>query len=132
MTMNRRDLFKLAGAAGALSMLPSMGRLGAAGTTPSKKRLIMVLAQGGWDVTYALDPKTQSAVCDVPVGARQMFGNLDVFTDASRPNVTSYFTKYASQTAVVRGISVASVAHQECLKRMATGTRQETSADMGA
>jgi hypothetical protein len=74
----------------------------------------------------------QSTKCDVPVGARQMFGNLDVFTDASRPNVTAYFQKYAAQTAIVRGISVASVAHQECLKRMSTGTRQETSADMAA
>jgi hypothetical protein len=32
----------------------------------------------------------------------------------------------------VRGISVASVAHRECLKRMATGTRSETNPDMGA
>lgn len=133
--MNRRDLFKLAGAAGALGMLTKFrfSDADADTATPTpKRRLIMVLAQGGWDVTYALDPKAQSAVCDVPAGARQMFGNLDVFTDASRPNVTAYFTKYAAQTAIVRGISVASVAHQECLKRMATGTRQETSADMGA
>jgi uncharacterized protein (DUF1501 family) len=129
--MNRRDLFKLAGAAGALGMLGKLRPLSAA-TPVTKKRLVMVLAQGGWDVTYALDPKVQSTKCDVPVGARQMFGNLDVFTDASRPNVTAYFQKYAAQTAIVRGISVASVAHQECLKRMSTGTRQETSADMAA
>src|SRR6185503_5486560 len=98
---------------------------GAAGTQ-APKRLVMVLAQGGWDVTYALDPKVQSTKIDVPVGAKRMFGNLDVFTDTSRPAVTSYFTKYADQSAIVRGISVASVAHQECLKRMATGTRNET------
>jgi uncharacterized protein (DUF1501 family) len=129
--MNRRDLFKLAGAAGALGMVGKL-RPSAAATPATKKRLIMVLAQGGWDVTYALDPKTPSTRCDVPVGARQLFGNLDVFTDVSRPNVTAYFQKYAAQTAIVRGISVASVAHQECLKRMSTGTRQETSADMAA
>src|SRR4029079_19735893 len=130
-TMNRRDLFKLAGAAGALGMLGKLRPLAAA-TPVTKKRLVMVLAQGGWDVTYALDPKVQSTKCDVPVGAKQMFGNLDVFTDASRPNVTAFFQKYAANTAIVRGISVASVAHQECLKRMSTGTRQETSADMAA
>ena len=55
----------------------------------------MVLAQGGWDTTYALDPKVQSATVDVPAGAMQTFGDLDVFTDASRPNVTRFFTKYA-------------------------------------
>lgn len=128
--MNRRDLFKYAGAAGALGLL-SRG-LRAAPAAPSKKKLLMVLAQGGWDTTYALDPKTQSAKVDVPVGNRRLFGNLDVFVDASRPNVTSYFTKYADVTAIVRGISVASVAHQECVKRMATGTRNEENADMGA
>jgi uncharacterized protein (DUF1501 family) len=32
----------------------------------------------------------------------------------------------------VRGISVSSVAHQECLKRMSTGTRNETNPDLAA
>jgi uncharacterized protein (DUF1501 family) len=131
MTMNRRDLFKYTGAAAALGMLAPARKLVAAGTA-SPKRLIMVLAQGGWDTTYALDPKEQSTRCDVPVGAIRRFGNLDIFTDASRPNVTAFFTKYASISAVVRGISVSSVAHQECLKRMSTGTRSETNPDMAA
>jgi len=129
--MNRRDLFKYTGAAAALSMLSPVRKLVAAGTQ-APKRLVMVCAQGGWDVTYALDPKEQSARCDVPVGAVQRFGNLDIFTDATRPNVTAFFTKYAPLSAVVRGISVSSVAHQECLKRMSTGTRNETNPDMAA
>ncbi|HEY5945405.1 MAG TPA: DUF1501 domain-containing protein [Kofleriaceae bacterium] len=129
--MNRRDLFKYAGAAAALGMLSPVRKLAAAGTS-TPKRLIMVLAQGGWDTTYALDPKEQSARCDVPVGAIHRFGNLDIFADATRPNVTAFFTKYASISAVVRGISVSSVAHQECVKRMSTGTRNETNPDMAA
>lgn len=129
--MNRRDLFKYAGAATAFGMLSPVRRLVAApSSTP--KRLVMVLAQGGWDTTYALDPK-EPPNADVPAGTVRTFGNnLDIFTDASRPNVTAFFEKYGGATAVVRGISVASVAHQECLKRMATGTRNETSPDMGA
>ncbi len=129
--MNRRDLFKYTGAAAALSLLSPVRKLAAA-PKPSRKRLVMVMAQGGWDTTYALDPKVQSATVDVPAGASRMFGGLDIFADDSRPNVSAYFTKYASITAVVRGISVASVAHQECVKRMATGTRNETNPDMGA
>lgn len=128
--MNRRDLFKYAGAAGAIGLL-SRG-LRAAPSTPSKKKLLLVMAQGGWDTTYALDPKVQSAKVDVPPGAPKLYGNLDVFVDASRPNVSAYFDKYADITAVVRGISVASVAHAECVKRMSTGTRNETNPDMGA
>ncbi len=134
--MNRRDLLKYAGAAGAVSLLaPTATRslFAAPRATLPQRRLVMVMAQGGWDTTYALDPKTQSAQVDVPAGAIQRFGsNLDVFTDASRPNVTAFFTKYYDQAAVVRGISVASVAHQECVKRMATGTRNEQNPDMGA
>ncbi len=128
--MNRRNLLQLAGAAGVVAMLPNARRAAAASSAP--RRLIIVLAQGGWDTTWALDPKLQSATTDVPVGAKQMFGNLDVFTDASRPNVTGYFTKYAPLTAVVRGISVGSVSHQECVKRMSTGSRNELNPDLAA
>lgn len=129
--MNRRDLLSLAGAAGALSLLSPLRRAVAAPST-APRRLIIVLAQGGWDTTWALDPKTQSATTDVPVGAKRMFGNLEVFADASRPNVNAFFTKYGAASAIVRGISVGSVAHKECLKRMATGTRNETNPDIGA
>jgi uncharacterized protein (DUF1501 family) len=131
MTMNRRDLFKYTGAAAALSMLPGARKLVAADST-APKRLIMVLAQGGWDVTYALDPKEPSERCDPPEGASQRFGNLDIFTHANRPNVTAFFQRYAGLSAVVRGISVSSVVHRECLKRMSTGTRSETNPDLAA
>ena len=129
--MNRRELLQYAGAAGAFSLLAP--KLASAAPAPaSKRRLIMVMAQGGWDTSYALDPKTPGMVV-VPAGTITRFGaNQDVFTDASRPNVTAFFTKYSANSAIVRGISVASVAHAECVKRMATGTRNETNPDMGA
>jgi len=135
--MNRRDLLTYMGAAGAAGLLPksivSLGSVAhAAVPTKPPKRLIMVMAQGGWDTTWALDPKVQSARCDVPLGARRMFGNLDVYDHVSRPNVSTYFTRHADKSAIVRGISVSSVSHNECVKRMATGTRSERNPDMGA
>jgi len=136
MTINRRDLMKYAGAAGALGLLASSTRGLRAAPSPQKKRLVMVMAQGGWDTTYALDPKTQSPRVDVPQGTGEQitrFGaDLDIQTGPTRPNVSAFFTKYASQAAVVRGISVGSVAHRECVKRMATGTRNETNPDLAA
>lgn len=130
--MNRRELLTYAGAAGLISVLPTPNLARAAASGP-KRRLIMVYARGGWDPTLILDPKTQSTSVDVSTGARKMFGNLPVFSDpATRPNVDAFFTKHASSAAIVRGISVASVVHAECQKRMATGTRDETNADMGA
>lgn len=130
--MNRRDLLTYAGAAGLISLLPKSNVARAAATGP-KRRLIMVYARGGWDPTLILDPKTGSTSVDVAPGARKMFGTLPVFSDpVSRPNVDAFFTKHAASAAIVRGISVASVVHAECQKRMATGTRDETNADMGA
>ncbi len=138
--MNRRDLMKYAGAAGALGLLASTTKtqnlFAAPRSTRPARRLVMVMAQGGWDSTYALDPKTQSAKVDVPQGTGEAitrFGSsLDIQTGPTRPNVSAFFTRYAAQAAVIRGISVGSVAHPECAKRMATGTRSESSPDMGA
>jgi uncharacterized protein (DUF1501 family) len=132
--MNRRDILKYGGALGLLGALPMIRtRTARAAGSGTPRRLILVLAQGGWDTTYSVDPKTGSDYVDVPAGSIQSFGNnLNVFTDSSRPNIAAFFTKYAAQTALVQGISVASVAHSECVKRICTGTRQETSADMAA
>ncbi|MEJ7603540.1 MAG: DUF1501 domain-containing protein [Kofleriaceae bacterium] len=135
--MNRRDLLKYTGAAGTLALLSRPSRMLRAGShslaTKPARRLIVVMAQGGWDTTYALDPKIGMAdKIDVPIGHSQRFGDLDVFVDPSRQAVTDYFSAYAGLTAIVRGISVTSVVHRECVKRMATGTRSEANADIAA
>lgn len=134
--MNRRDLMKYAGAAGVFGLLASKTGPLFAAPSATRKRLVMVMAQGGWDTTFCLDPKTQSSKVDVPQGTGEgitRFGtDLDIQTGPTRPNVSAFFTRYASQAAVIRGISVGSVAHQECVKRMATGTRNETNPDLCA
>ena len=72
--MNRRDLMKYAGAAGVATLLASSTRnlfaapRSTARSTRPRRRLVLVMAQGGWDTTYALDPKLQSAQVDVPQG----------------------------------------------------------------
>lgn len=134
--MNRRDLLTYAGAAGALSILPAGARRHAAAgprAAGTPLRLIMVLAQGGWDTTYALDPKLDTDLVDPPeMGGVVRYGELDVFVHPAAAAVGDYFAAHAGSTAIVRGISVSSVVHRECVKRMATGTRSETNADMGA
>ena len=132
--MNRRDLLKYTGAAGAAALLARSNQRAVATSRATKpaRRLIIVMAQGGWDTTYALDPKLGSPAVDIPAGANQTFEQYDVFVDPSRQRVTDYFTAYAGVTAIVRGISVTSVSHRECVKRMATGTRSEINPDVGA
>lgn len=131
--LNRRTFLGLGGAAAATlassSMLPRRARAAATG---AGKNLIIVLARGGWDVTWVLDPKLQGPLIDVPVGAVRNFGSLDILTDAGRPSVTAFFERYGAQSAVVRGITLSSIAHAECVKRMMTGTRSNANPDLAA
>jgi hypothetical protein len=133
--MNRRDLLKYAGIAGAATMFaPALRRAKAAPPSTMKKRLIVVFAQGGWDTTYGIDPKIGSADVSVPPeGGITPFGNLDVYTSGTPGDrVARFFERYAPVTAIVRGISVGSVSHSECAQRICTGTRSETNPDMAA
>jgi uncharacterized protein (DUF1501 family) len=128
MTMNfTRRLFLGAGLAG-LGALALPRRARAAGP----HNLVVVFARGGWDPVWAIDPKSSSDI-DSPAGTVKKFHNnqIDILTDATRPNVEAFFAAYADQCAVVRGISVGSIAHFSCHVRMMTGTRTELSPDLG-
>jgi uncharacterized protein (DUF1501 family) len=128
--MNRREFLELCGVAGAAYALTPRARAVTADPKPPK-RLILAFMTGGWDTTYALDPKDPSNA-SVPAGGVQMFEGLDVFCDVSRPGVTAFFERHASISAIVRGISVDAINHNECQRRIATGTREETRPDFGA
>lgn len=132
MNLTRRS-FLVGGAAalGAAALLPSARQAQADATRPPRN-LIVILAYGGWDVTYALDPKPGLPGIDAPAGAVQMFGDLPIFTDAARPNVTTFFQAYGSLCAVVNGIQVQSIVHPDCTKRILTGTASDANPDLGA
>jgi len=131
--MNRRDFVIATGAAG-LATLVLRGERAARATAPAtrpSRRLLVVLAAGGWDTSYALDPKEPSQV-DVPAGAVQRFAELDVFADVSRPNVTAFFERHAASTAIVRGIATDAINHNECQRRIITGKRDDAQPDVAA
>jgi hypothetical protein len=133
MTISRRALLQAAGigglslATGAWSRRPAL-----AAATSVKPKLITVFLDGGWDTGYAIDPKTDNANCDAAPGQIKTIGGLDVMTDSRRADIEAFFAKYAQATAIVRGISVSSVAHPECKKRILTGTRDSSNPDFNA
>src|SRR3954468_8179551 len=134
--MNRRDFLIGTGALGlaALAGPAPRGGRAALATAPSARpppRPPLVVAAGGWDTCYALDPK-QPPVVDVPAGAVQQFAGLDVFTDASRPRVTGFFERHAGVTAIVRGITTDGIFHNECQRRIITGKRDDAQPDITA
>ncbi|HUJ57941.1 MAG TPA: DUF1501 domain-containing protein [Kofleriaceae bacterium] len=130
--MRRRELLQLLGAAAGAYAIAPHGRALAQQPSPRPpKRLVLVFVTGGWDAVYALDPKDASHA-SVPAGTVQAFEGLDVLVDPSRPGVGAFFTKYAGISAVVKGICTDAINHNECQRRIATGTREETKPDFGA
>ncbi len=97
------------------------------------KRLIVLMARGGWDPVAALDPKDEGPGVSMPAGSRARVGNLDLYSaDATGGAVTRYFERHGDVTAVIRGLTVASVAHEACTRRILTGTLSAASPDLGA
>jgi Protein of unknown function (DUF1501) len=103
-----------------------------AGSDRPARRLIIVMAEGGWDPTAVLDPKPGLGTVDALPGDVQEFEGLPVYTDGTRPAVSAFFSAYASLCTIVNGIQVQSLNHPDCAKRMLTGTSSDTSADIGA
>jgi len=130
--LTRRRLLQGGAAAAAVAasgtLLPPTRALGAG----SARKLVVIVNSGGWDTTYALDPKPGLATVDAPDGDVQMFGGLPIYTDPSRPAVSEFFTRYADRVALINGLQVRSFVHPDCLKRILTGSPSETTADMAA
>lgn len=95
------------------------------------RRLLVVLAGGGVDTVYGIDPK-EAAHADIPDGMVRRYAELDVFTHESRPSVARYFEKHAGETAIVRGVSTDAINHAECQLRITTGSREVTRPDLCA
>ena len=127
--MKRRAFLQLCGAtAGAYAI---SGGARASSPPVHARRVLAIFVTGGWDTTFALDPK-EPGHATVPAGAVRSFESLDIFADVSRPNITSYFERYAGASAIVRGIGTDAINHNECQRRIATGTREETRPDFAA
>src|SRR5688572_22681933 len=103
--LGRREFIAAGTAAAAVAALPLGLR---AQTRPSARKLIVVLNSGGWDTTYALDPKPGVTLVDTPEGELRRFAEISVLTHASRPAVAEFFERHAERTAVVNGVQVRS------------------------
>ena len=128
---SRRSFVQQALALGAGSFLP-MGWARAATSGKKPPYLVVVVAAGGWDTTYCLDPKYSTDFVHGPDadpdGGDESIGtygyDLQVMVnDAKRPSVSRFFDKYGSNSTIVRGIQVGSIAHRSSMDRMLTGTR---------
>ena len=136
-SMNRRDFLKTSAALSLLAAAPGL----AYGTGSNAKRVILLRAFGGWDVTFCMDPRLTSNRIDGPDWQNpstseesiENYGGLPIMKNTSlRPAQHEFFNKYAAQTLVINGIYTGSIVHQECEKRILTGSRSTSAADVGA
>lgn len=105
------------------------------------KYLVVVLADGGWDVTFALDPKTRGGLVDGPWVDENPDDPLDrealstihgiplLTNERRRPSVTRFFERYGAEACVINGIWTGSIVHQPCRIRMLTGSTKQTNPD---
>lgn len=134
--------------AAAGAMVPGIG----AGRTPppgGARHLIVVFAEGGWDVTFCLDPKLSCSArgsCTVegpevdqdpldPLDreAVETFGGLPVvINDLKRPSVRAFFSRWHERIHIVNGIWTGSIAHDPCRYRILTGTPDGTRPDLAS
>lgn len=135
--MNRRDFLKTTAALSLLSAAPGLSFANGS----NAKRVILIRAFGGWDVTFCMDPRLTSATIDGPDWQEPStseesvdnYGGLSIMKNTSlRPSQHEFFTRYAAQTVVVNGIYTGSIVHEECRKRILTGSRSTSAADVGA
>ena len=96
------------------------------------RKLVVVVATGGWDTTYNIDPKPGLGSIDVPTGSIVDYAGLPIFDHSSRPATAAFFDAYASTCSVVHGIQIQSITHSDCAKRLLTGTASDASPDVGA
>jgi hypothetical protein len=130
-------LYGAAAAAGAGLIRPAAVR---AATKP--RHMLVVLADGGWDVTFAFDPKLdvqglQGPEVDLNPSVPQDVEEVRTFSDIQvvcndykRPAVTRFFENWSDRIAVVNGIWSESIVHQDSRARMLTGTKLVTSQDI--
>ena len=132
MRPTRRDLL-LSGAAA--SLLPARA-LGAGANAGRAEHLVVLFANGGWDVTFSIDPKPR--VDGGPVDGpwldesqnpadreepRVLKGIPVQCNDYKRPAVTAFFEKFGDRACVVNGIWTGTIVHQPSRIRILTGTQ---------
>lgn len=96
----------------------------------SRRRLVFVVNQGGWDPLNALTPLFGRANIAMPIeSTATRIGGLELVDSARRPAVRNFFSHHAARCVLVHGLDVRSVAHEVCQVTMMTGQATGERAD---
>lgn len=140
MKISRRNLLLSGAAASALGPRA----LASAGTGNRPEFLVVLLAEGGWDVTFVFDDKLSNNEIEGPEvdenpgdpedrEIRETHGGLSIVGNpVKRPMVSDFFTRWHSQCCIVNGVWMGSIAHDPCRFRILTGTQDGTRPDLAS
>ena len=104
------------------------------------RNVVVVVADGGWDPTFALDPKLgvrgiHGPAADASTGPRDRettgrWGPLEIAVNPERrPAVAQLFDRWSKRLAVVRGVWVGSLSHWMGRSRILTGQDDRRATD---
>src|SRR5687768_7454627 len=98
--MNRRQLLLSSAAFTALG--PPVASRAIPG---NQRKLVVVFAPGGWDVTRVLAPEFgNGAVAMEAAAERATAGGIGYVAHAERPNVDAFFAQHHRETLVLNGV----------------------------
>jgi uncharacterized protein (DUF1501 family) len=136
--LTRRTALKLGLSTAVFMAVPWGLRPAAQAQGASPHFLVTLFGDGGWDPTQTLDPHdplnaTDGVDVDVPgepPSSLVSVGGITYCSNAvSRPMVDTYFSKWASRTAVVNGVHTRSTSHDQSAQLVLTGYLDATRAD---
>lgn len=126
------------------SVLAGLGAAGLVGLRADAdapaQHLVLVVAQGGWDPTFTIDPKPRivdgGPYVDLHPEEDEFvaeFGDIHVSLNAARrPSVNRFFETYGHRTAVVNGLWVGSLSHWQSMVQVLTGTVGQAAPDVAS
>jgi hypothetical protein len=128
----------------AASVLPVRSLAGTTVADGSPKNLIVVFANGGWDATFAVNPKPMppdvASEADWPVDGPWVDHEGEEYqatingiplqlNEEMRPKVTDFFQQFGDRSCVINGIWTGSIVHQPSRIRILTGTTRPDNPD---
>jgi uncharacterized protein (DUF1501 family) len=129
MPLNRRQLLGHSAALLGATALP-LRRALAASAAGEGMKFVFVVNYGGWDPTRVFADEFWNANVDMEPSAEPLeLGGLTYVTHPDRPAVDTFFERYGELALIMKGIQVPSVAHENCLRLVMTGSTSSERAD---
>jgi len=99
----------------------------------SGQKYVFVVNYGGWDPTRVFAAEFANPFVDMERNAGlASIGDLSFVDHDNRPAVRAFFETWGSRSLIFNGVLVQSIAHENCLRIMMTGSTAADRSDWGA